>query len=153
MEEGLRKVKTLGSTDPDANDISSWVTKSREVAAETKRAAERAAAAKLSSMYDEEVRYRRKPSVVPWLVYAFPSPSSIASYAPYGPHGPVQTSCPVLWSGQPNLKLRLSVVIVCPQYAAGNVVPINEGVAILGLRAICPALRLCSHLVVAKSWV
>lgn len=55
MEEGLRKVKTLGSTDPDADDISSWVTKSRENEAETKRADERAAAAKLSSMYDEEV--------------------------------------------------------------------------------------------------
>lgn len=54
MEEGLRKVKTLGSSDPDADDISLWVSKSREVEAETRRAAERAAAAKLSTMYDEE---------------------------------------------------------------------------------------------------
>jgi hypothetical protein len=55
MEEGLRKVKGLGSTDPDADDISSWVAKSREDEMETKRVAERAAAAKLSTMYDEEV--------------------------------------------------------------------------------------------------
>lgn len=54
MEEGLRKVKGLGSTDPDADDISSWVAKSREDEMETKRVAERAAAAKLSTMYDEE---------------------------------------------------------------------------------------------------
>jgi len=54
MEEGLRKVITLGAAEPEVDDISAWVNKSREAEAEAKRAAERAAAAKLSSMYDEE---------------------------------------------------------------------------------------------------
>lgn len=59
MEEGLRKVTTLGAAEPEVDDISAWVNKSREAEAEAKRIAERAAAAKLSSMYDEEVR-------IPW---------------------------------------------------------------------------------------
>ncbi len=52
----MRKVTTLGAAAPEADDISAWVVRSREAETEAKRAAERAAAAKLSSMYDEEVR-------------------------------------------------------------------------------------------------
>ena len=55
MEADLAKTKTLGVAEADADDISAWVSKSRESEAEAKRAAERAAAAKMASMYDEEV--------------------------------------------------------------------------------------------------
>ena len=52
----MRKVTALGAAAPEADDVSAWVARSREAETEAKRAAERAAAAKLSSMYDEEVR-------------------------------------------------------------------------------------------------
>ena len=55
METDLAKTKTLGVAEAGVDDISAWVSKSRESEAEARRTAERAAAAKMASMYDEEV--------------------------------------------------------------------------------------------------
>ena len=56
MEEGLAKVKTLGAAEEEVDDMAAWVARSRRVEEANKRAAERAAASRVASMYDEEVR-------------------------------------------------------------------------------------------------
>lgn len=56
MEAELAKVKGLGEAQPEVDDISAWVARSREAEDEAKRQDERKKAAKVASMYDEEVR-------------------------------------------------------------------------------------------------
>ena len=55
MQEDLAKVTTLGSADADDDSMVAWVARSRQ-SEEARRAAERAAATRVASMYDEEVR-------------------------------------------------------------------------------------------------
>ncbi len=55
MHEDLSKVTTLGSTDADDDSMAAWVARSRQSEEEARRAAERAAATRVASMYDEEV--------------------------------------------------------------------------------------------------
>jgi hypothetical protein len=50
-------VKGLGEAKPEVDDVAAWVSRSRESEAEAKRKAEREKAAKMASMYDEEVRH------------------------------------------------------------------------------------------------
>jgi SART-1 family len=57
MEADLAKVKGLGEAKPEVDDVAAWVSRSRESEAEAKRKAEREKAAKMASMYDEEVRH------------------------------------------------------------------------------------------------
>lgn len=57
MEADLAKVKGLGEAKPEVDDVAAWVSRSRESEAEAKRRAERDKAAKMASMYDEEVRH------------------------------------------------------------------------------------------------
>lgn len=56
MEADLAKVKGLGEAKPEVDDVAAWVAASREAEAEAKRRAEKEKAAKVASMYDEEVR-------------------------------------------------------------------------------------------------
>ena len=55
MQEDLSKVTTLGSADADDDSMAAWVARSRQSEEEARRAAERAAATRVASMYDEEV--------------------------------------------------------------------------------------------------
>ncbi len=55
MEADLAKVKGLGEAQPDVDDVAAWVSRSRQAELEARRAAEREKAAKMASMYDEEV--------------------------------------------------------------------------------------------------
>ena len=54
MHEDLSKMTTLGSADADDDSMAAWVARSRQ-SEETRRAAERAAATRVASMYDQEV--------------------------------------------------------------------------------------------------
>ena len=56
MEEGLAKVVNLGAAEAEVDDMAVWVARSRRGEEENKRSAQRAAASRVSSMYDEEVR-------------------------------------------------------------------------------------------------
>ena len=53
MQEDLGKVTTLGATDADDDSMAAWVARSRQ-AEQAGRAAERAAASRVATMYDEE---------------------------------------------------------------------------------------------------
>lgn len=55
MEEDLAKVERLGEAQPEVDDVSAWVARSRESEAEAKKRKEKEKAAKMASMYDEEV--------------------------------------------------------------------------------------------------
>lgn len=66
MEAELAKVKGLGEAQSEVDDISAWVARSREAEEEAKRKAEREKAAKVASMYDEEVR---RPALQMWSLF------------------------------------------------------------------------------------
>lgn len=55
MELDLAKVKHLSESHTEVDNVSAWVARSRESEAEAKKRAERHKAAKVASMYDEEV--------------------------------------------------------------------------------------------------
>ena len=57
MEEGLSKVVTLGAAEAEVDDMAAWVARSRRNEEENKRNAQRAAASRVASMYDEEVPF------------------------------------------------------------------------------------------------
>lgn len=71
MEADLAKVKGLGEAKPEVDDVAAWVSRSRESEAEAKRKAEREKAAKVASMYDEEVRRAAQPrsAGLAWYVH------------------------------------------------------------------------------------
>lgn len=55
MEEGLAKVVNLGAAEAEVDDMAAWVARSRRGEEEAKRSAQRAAASRVATMYDEDV--------------------------------------------------------------------------------------------------
>jgi len=56
MEEGLAKVVNLGAAEAEVDDMAAWVARSRRGEEEAKRSAQRVAASRVATMYDEDVR-------------------------------------------------------------------------------------------------